>query len=281
MAEITAAEPLRAPVIDTHTHLDVHDRSLHGDVAPTPTELLSAAAEVGVTRVVQIGCDLESARFSVAFAAEHPNVAVGVALHPNDAARIIERDGQAAFEAAWAEIAALAASPVVQAVGETGLDYYRTGESGRPGQQESFRRHIQLARDLKKTLVIHDRDSHADVLRILEEVGAPERVVFHCFSGDAQMATYCAERGWYMSFAGVITYKSAGGLREALRRVPDELVLVETDAPYLTPVPNRGKANASALMPFTVRAMAEIRGTDEVTMCAHLTRNAEHAFLAW
>ena len=274
-------EPLVAPVIDTHTHLDVHDRSLHGDRAPDPEQLLVQAAAVGVTRVVQIGCDVESSRFAVAFAGTHPQVTAAVALHPNDAARTFDRHGQSAFEDAWSAIEVLASDPSVSAIGETGLDNYRTGPDLRPVQVESFRRHIELAKRLDKTLVIHDRDAHGDVLATLRAVGAPERVVFHCFSGDVAMAHACAAEGWFMSFAGVITYKTAQELRDALAVVPDDLVLVETDAPYLTPVPNRGRANASALLPDTVRAMAEIRGTDEARMCDLLWRNAERAFLAW
>jgi TatD DNase family protein len=274
-------EPLLSPVIDTHTHLDVHDRSLHGDVAPTPDELLVQAAQVGVTRVVQIGCDVASSKFSVDFAATHPQVAAGIALHPNDAARIYDRHGEAAFERAWGDIAMLAEHPAVNAVGETGLDYYRTGPDLHAIQAESFRRHIELAKEYDKTLVIHDREAHEDVISVLRKAGAPERVVFHCFSGDVAMARTCADEGWYMSFAGVVTYKSAQELRDALAVVPEELVLVETDAPYLTPVPNRGKPNASALMPDTVRAMADVREVDEVHMCQTLWRNAERAFLAW
>lgn len=273
--------PLVSSVIDTHTHLDVHDPSLHGDAAPTPDELLDQAAAVGVTRVVQIGCDVRSSQFSADFAASHPQVAAGVALHPNDVARTFDRHGQTAFDAAWDAIAELAEWPSVCAIGETGLDYYRTGPDLHAVQAESFRRHIELAKALNKTLVIHDRDAHDDVMSVLRSAGPPERVVFHCFSGDEVMAQMCAEQGWFMSFAGVVTYKSAQGLRDALAVVPDDLVLVETDAPYLTPVPNRGKANASALMPDTVRMMAEVREVDEETMCGQLWRNAERAFLAW
>jgi TatD DNase family protein len=278
---VQQAAPLDGTVIDTHTHLDVHDRSLHGDSAPTPDELIESAASVGVDRVVQIGCDVPSARFSADYARAHPSVAAGVAIHPNDIARIYERDGRAAVEKAWSVIAELAARPEVCAVGETGLDYFRTKEPGRPIQQESFRWHIDLAKQLDKTLVIHDRDAHDDVIAILREVGAQNLFVFHCFSGDVAMARICAEHGWFMSFAGVVTYPSAQGLRDALRVVPEELVLVETDAPYLTPVPNRGKANASALMPFTVRAMARERDVPERRMCEVLTANAERAFRAW
>ena len=277
-----APEALPRPVIDSHTHLDVHDRSLHGDDAPDPEQLLLWAAEVGVPKVVQIGCDVESAQWSVDFARSHSNVAVGVALHPNDAARIGVRQGHDALEAAFAQIDALAREGVVQAVGETGLDYFRTPESeGQAFQHESFRWHIELAKELDKTLVIHDRDSHDDVISVLLEQGAPDRVVFHCFSGDADMAKVCAEHGWFMSFAGVITFGSAEGLREALRIVPDDLLLVETDAPYLSPKPNRGRVNATYLMPWTVQRMAQERGADLAELCDVLTANTHRAFGDW
>ena len=277
-----APEPLPRPVIDSHTHLDVHDRSLHGDVAPDADELLRQAAEVGVPKVVQIGCDVESAEWSVPFAHAHPNVAVGVALHPNDAARIGVRQGHPGLEQAWARIAELARDDVVKAVGETGLDYFRTPEAeGQAFQHESFRWHIELAKELDKTLVIHDRDSHDDVISVLLDQGAPERVVFHCFSGDAAMARICAEQGWFMSFAGVITFGSAEDLRDALRVAPEELLLVETDAPYLTPKPHRGRVNATYLMPWTVRRMADERGMDVAELCGHLTANTHRAFGDW
>lgn len=278
---VPAPVPLAGPVVDTHTHLNLHDRYLHGESAPDADELLAMAASVGVTKVVQIGCDVDYARHSVELARTRPDVVVGVSVHPNDAARIHEREGAAALDAAIDEIALLAAEDVVRAVGETGLDYFRTGEDLRPAQQHSFRRHIDIATELGKALVIHDRDSHDDVIAVLESHGAPEVVVFHCFSGDAAMAAHCAERGWFMSFAGPVTYKANDGLREALAAVPDELLLVETDAPYLTPVPHRGKANASYLMPHTVRFLAEQRGMDEAQMCALLYENAQRAFGAW
>ncbi len=278
---VPAPEPLAAPVIDSHTHLNLHDRYLHGDEVPDADELLAMAAAVGVPKVVQIGCDVDYARHSIEMARTRPNVIVGVAVHPNDAARIHERDGAGALDSAIDEIADMARESVVHAVGETGLDYFRTGEELRGPQQHSFRRHIDIANELGKTLVIHDRDSHDDVIRVLETQGAPERVVFHCFSGDADMARYCTERGWFLSFAGPVTFKANESLREALDVTPDHLLLVETDAPYLTPVPHRGKPNASYLMPHTVRAMAERRGVDEASLCALLFDNAQTAFGAW
>ena len=278
---LAAPAPLAAPVIDTHTHLNLHDRYLHGDDVPDPDALLALAAQAGVPKVVQIGCDVDYARHSIELARTRPNVVVGVSVHPNDAARLEERSGRAELDAALEEIAVLAVDDVVRAVGETGLDYFRTAKEWREAQKHAFRFHIELAKQVGKTLVIHDRDSHDDVLETLESSGAPEHVVFHCFSGDAAMARYCAERGWFMSFAGPVTYKANDSLREALTVVPDELLLVETDAPYLTPVPHRGKPNASYLMPHTVRFMAEHRGVDEATMCGLLYDNAERAFGAW
>lgn len=278
---IAPPEPLAAPVIDSHTHLNLHDRYLHGDSVPDPDELLAMAAAVGVPKVVQIGCDVDYARHSVELAKTRPNVVVGVSVHPNDAARIHDREGAAALDAAIDEIAVLAQDDVVRAVGETGLDYYRTGEELRGPQQHSFRRHIDLAKELGKALVIHDRDSHEDVISVLQSQGAPDTVVFHCFSGDAAMARICAEQGWYMSFAGPVTFKANEGLREALDVVPDDLLLVETDAPYLTPVPHRGKPNASYLMPHTVRFIAERRGVDEAELCQRLYANTMAAFGEW
>jgi TatD DNase family protein len=224
---------------------------------------------------------VEYARASVEMARTRPDVIVGVSVHPNDAARLEEKSGRDALDAAIDEIAILAEADVVRAVGETGLDYFRTVEALHASQQHAFRRHIDLARQLDKTLVIHDRESHDDVLFVLADHGAPERVVFHCFSGDADMASHCADRGWFMSFAGPITYKANEGLRAAMAVVPDELLLVETDAPYLTPVPQRGKPNASYLMPHTVRFMAAERGVSENDMCGLLYDNAQRAFGQW
>ncbi len=278
MTRPTAPTPLPHPVVDTHCHLDTTAAQAdRGDPLPV-AEALEAAAAVGVTRVMQIGCDLRSARWSVDFVQTRDDVWAAVALHPNDAPRILQRHGRAALEEAWDEIADLARRPRVQAVGETGMDFFRTPAAGREVQEESFRRHIQIAKDVGKTLVIHDRDAHDDVLRILNDEGAPERVVFHCFSGDAEMAALCAAQGWYLSFAGVITFASSTALREALTVAPLEQVLVETDAPYLTPVPYRGQVNASYLIPITARLMAEVRGIDEIEMSRALWDNASRAF---
>jgi len=203
-------------------------------------------------------------------------IVAGVALHPNEAPGLA---ATGRLEEALAEIERLAASSDrVRAVGETGLDYFRTDEAGRPAQYESFRRHIDLAKRLGKTLVIHDRDAHDDVVRLLDEEGAPERVVMHCFSGDAEFARACLDRGAWLSFAGTVTFKNAEPLRGALRAAPRDRILVETDAPYLTPMPYRGRPNASYLVPLTVRSMAETLGADIEELCATVEANTDEAF---
>ena len=269
-----APQPLPHPVVDNHCHLDIADGP-EGSWLETG-EAVAAAAAVGVTRIVQIGCDLPGARWAVETAATHDAIVAGVALHPNEAPLL---DAAGRLEEAWAEIERLAGSGErVRAVGETGLDYFRTGEDGRDAQQRSFRWHVDLAKRLGRTLVIHDRDAHEDVLRILDEEGPPDRFVMHCFSGDAGFARACLDRGAWLSFAGTVTFKNADPLREALRVTPTDRVLVETDAPYLTPVPHRGRPNASYLVPLTMRSMAETRGADLETLCRAVDANTEEAF---
>ncbi len=264
-----APEPLPHPVVDNHCHLDVVR-----DDDPLPVEeAIAAAAAVGVTRIVQIGCDLPGARWAVEAATTYDALVAGVALHPNEAPRLPDLD------AALAEIERLAAAhDRVRAVGETGLDHFRTGEDGRAVQVESFRRHIDLATRLDKTLVIHDRDAHDAVLDVIDEEGAPARWVMHCFSGDAAFARRCLDRGAYLSFAGTVTFKNAQALRDALAITPGDRLLVETDAPYLTPSPYRGRTNASYLVPLTMRTMAEVRGADLGELCAAVEANTEAAF---
>jgi len=259
-----APEPLRVPVLDSHTHLDLQETGVPA--------ALAAAAAVGVTRVVQVGIDVPSSRWAADVAAEHDAVLATVALHPNEAPRLDDLD------AALAEIDVLAALPQVRGVGETGLDHFRTGEEGRAAQERSFRAHIELAKRHGKALVIHDRDAHDDVLRVLAEEVAPERVVFHCFSGGPELAKACAEHGYVMSFAGTITFKSAEPLREAARIAPRELLLVETDAPFLTPMPYRGRPNAPYLIPLTVRALAQVRGDDLDELCGVIWDTGERVF---
>jgi TatD DNase family protein len=267
-----APEPLPHPVVDNHCHLEM---TLDGVTAWTAEEALEAAARVGVPRIVQIGCELDSARWSVQAAERLDALVAAVALHPNEAPRLA---AQGTFEEAFEEIARLAAHERVRAVGETGLDHFRTAEEGREAQEHSFRRHLDLARRLGKTLVIHDRDAHADVLRVVDEQGAPERVVMHCFSGDRDLARACLDRGFWLSFSGTVTFKNAHDLREALVLAPRDRLLVETDAPFLTPVPHRGRPNASYLVPLTVRAMAEQRGDDLLALCEALEQNTYAAF---
>jgi TatD DNase family protein len=264
-------EPLPHPVVDNHCHLDIAD----GDWLETG-EAIAAASEVGVRRIVQIGCDLTGAAWAVEAAEQHPGLVAGVALHPNEAPRLAAAER---LDEALAEIERLAqAHAGVRAVGETGLDYFRTGPEGRDAQVESFVRHVDLAKRLDKTLVIHDRDAHDDVLDVIDAEGPPERWVMHCFSGNARFARACLDRGAHLSFAGTVTFKNAEPLRDALAVTPLDRVLVETDAPFLTPTPYRGRPNASYLVPVTVRAMAAVRGEDLTTLCEAIDRNSEEAF---
>ena len=240
-----------------------------------PAEALARAAAVGVTRIVQVGTDVESSRWAVDAARQFPSVVAAVALHPNDAP-LLAMDGL--YEDAITEIANLASDESVRAIGETGLDYYRTGPDGRAAQEQSFREHIRLAKELDRTLVIHDRDAHADVLRVLDDEGMPERTVMHCFSGDGAFAQACVERGAYLSFAGTVTFKNAENVRDGLRAAPRDQILVETDAPFLTPEPFRGRSNASFLIPLTVRFMAGIVGVSVEELCRDIAENTERAF---
>lgn len=273
--QVTAApDALAAPVADTHCHLDMVVEQGGPDVA----ESLALAASVGVTRVIQAGCDVAGSRWAVEQAVAHPGIWAAVALHPNEAPRIHEREGLAGVEAAWAQIEALAGHDRVRAIGETGMDFFRTEPAGRAIQEESFRRHIDLAKRTGKALVVHDRDAHDDVLRIADDEGAPPVVVLHCFSGDADFARQATERGWYCSFAGVVTFKNADQLREAAAVVPAQRLLVETDAPFLAPSPHRGRLNGSHLLPLTVRALCDVRGASELELCEQLSRNTAAAF---
>ena len=259
-----APEPLAVPVADSHCHLDI----MGGNVL----EQLQAARDVGIDTVVQIGVDVESSRLSAQLATEHESVWAAVALHPNEAGR------GAATDEALAQIALLAEDPHVKAIGETGLDHFRTGIEGQAAQERSFRAHIAIAKESGKALVIHDRDAHDDVLRVLDEEGAPERVVFHCFSGDVAMARVCADAGYYLSFAGPVTFKPNDELRAAAAVCPADRILVETDAPFLTPMPFRGRPNAPYLVPLTVRALAAARGQDLDELCTAIAANGQRAF---
>ncbi|MGQ0847033.1 MAG: TatD family hydrolase [Sporichthyaceae bacterium] len=263
-----APEPLRVPVPDSHTHLDLQETEVADAVA--------AAAAVGVDTLIQIGIDVPSSEWAAKVAAEHDRVWATVALHPNEAPRLT---GPGVLEAALERIDALAALPQVRGVGETGMDFFRTEETHLwKIQEESFRRHIEIAKRHGKALVIHDRDAHEDVLRILKSEGAPDRVVFHCYSGDAEMAKICTDSGYVMSFAGNVTFKVNRHLREALALAPAELLLVETDAPFLAPLPHRGRPNAPYLIPVTLRAMAQVRGVDEEELATAIAATARRVF---
>jgi TatD DNase family protein len=267
-----APEPLPAAAFDSHCHLDMIDLPV--------ASVLEQARAAGVTRVVTVGCDVPSARWAAACADAFEDVYAAVAIHPNETAAAVSGPGApagAARDAVLAEIAGLAALPQVRAVGETGLDYYRDN-SPPDVQQAWFRAHIAIAKQVGKPLMIHDRDAHADVLAILAADGPPEQVIFHCYSGDAEMAARCAAAGYVLSFAGTVTFGNAGALREAAAVIPADLMLAETDAPFLTPMPNRGKSNAPAQVASTVRALAAARQMDVAKLCAVIEANGQRLF---
>lgn len=259
---------------DNHTHLEIAD----GDDPLDYLQQLDRASSVGIRGVVQVGGDLETSRWSAEMAAKEPRMLAAVAIHPNEAPRY-ERAGE--LDAAIAEIDALAARPRVRAIGETGLDYLRTDESGRSAQHRSFEAHIDIAKRHDLAMQIHDREAHADVISTLRRVGAPATTVFHCFSGDREMATLCADEGWYLSFAGNITFKNAQNLRDALEVIPRDRILVETDAPFLTPAPHRGRPNSPYLVPITLRFMADHLGTEVSMLAAQISSNTELVYGSW
>jgi TatD DNase family protein len=265
-----APEPLPGPVFDSHCHLDMIDMAV--------ADTLAQAAAAGVSRVVTVGCDVPSSRWAADCAAAFPSVSAAVAIHPNEtaaaAATTADRD------AVLAEIARLAALPEVRAVGETGLDYYRDNAPPQV-QRDWFRAHIEIAKQAGKPLVIHDRDAHEDVLSILAADGAPEQVIFHCYSGDAELAERCVAAGYMLSFAGTVTFGNAAALREAAAVTPAELILAETDAPFLAPSPVRGRSNAPAQVAHTVRALAAVKQMDVAKLCAVIETNGERVFGPW
>jgi TatD DNase family protein len=267
-------EALTVGVYDNHTHLEISD-----GVNPLDyREHLDRASSVGIRGVVQVGNDLETSRWSAEIASHEPRVLAAVAIHPNEAPRYKDA-GE--LDAALAEIDELAGRPRVRAVGETGLDFFRTEEGGRAAQYESFEAHIAIAKKHDLALQIHDRDAHDEVVETLLRVGAPERTVFHCFSGDERLARICADNGWYTSFAGTVTFKNAQNLRDALDVIPRHLLLVETDAPYLTPSPHRGRPNSPYLLPLTLRAMAAHIGTDVSMLAAQISSTTEFVYGLW
>lgn len=283
---------LPRPVADSHCHLDTAREYTALEV----DDAIAQAARVGVDRIVQVGCDLESSRWAIALARRAPSVVATVAIHPNDAARLAEaRSGvepQTGLDATLDELERLVADAVAQdsgrtpdsgstlrGIGETGLDYFRTTSSaGIAAQKRSFARHIAWAHEHDLTLVIHDRDAHADIVDVLDAEGVPERVVMHCFSGDAAFARECLDRGAYLSFPGTVTFKPNHDLREALAITPVDRLLTETDAPFLTPMPFRGHANASYLIPHTVRFMARHLDVELGALCEALAANTSAAF---
>ncbi len=303
-------EAVGVDLIDNHAHLDHVDRvegtgetwdatgagdSWAAGTEPTTAQHLARARAAGVTAVVQIGCDLPAAQQTVELVDAHPELLGGIAIHPNEAplhagVREVAPDGlepdprehhATSLDDAIAQIAELAQHPRIRCIGETGLDYFRGGERAREVQRASFRAHVALAKELGLALQIHDRDAHRDVIDLLDADGAPERTVFHCFSGDAEMARLCADRGWYLSFAGPVSFKANDELRAALRAVPLSQVMVETDAPFLTPVPHRGRPNAPYLLPLTVRSMADTLGLDPADVGRATAQTARQVYGPW
>lgn len=285
-----APEPLPARVVDNHTHLGSIAGRLGGDGDPGIAEHLRAAHDVGVDRIVQIGCDLDSAQASLDMpSGPAARLQVGVGIHPNEVVshhRVKEAapDGlkptflarhDVPYDEAFTQISDLARHSRVCTISETGLDYFRAGERGRALQRDAFRDHIALAKELDLPMQIHDREAHSAVLDVLDADGAPEVTVLHSFSGDAAFAQECLDRGFYLSFSGTVTFKNAHDLREAARVVPGDRLLVETDAPYLTPEPHRGRVNAPFQLPHTVRFLADLREERLEGFCQQVSRLSE------
>jgi TatD DNase family protein len=264
-------EALPVPTVDAHAHIEIVTNEAPDSEAVR--KVLDDAKSVNVDRIVQVGYSAEQSQWCVDMANAFPGrVLAAVALHPNEAPVVED------LEADWAIIEKLAQEPRVRAIGETGLDYFRTPPELRKRQQDSFKWHIDLAKRTNKALVIHDRDSHEDVLSVLLEVGAPEKTVFHCFSGDVEMAKICIDRGYILSFAGTMTFKNAPALRDAVKLVPHDQLLVETDSPFLAPMPHRGALNTPAQIANIVRAMAAERNEDVAELATALSDNAERIF---
>lgn len=263
-------EPLPVPCGDSHAHLEIvtNTEPDHPEIA----KVIAEAKSVGIDRLVQVGYSADQSQWCVRLAELFPNVVAAVALHPNEAPVVED------LESDLARISELAKHPKVRAIGETGLDFFRTEPELQDRQRYSFKRHIQMAKDLDKTLVIHDRDAHRAVLDTLDEVGAPDRTVFHCFSGDAEMARECVAKGYLLSFAGTVTFKNAPQLREALKLVPSNQLLVETDSPFLAPMPHRGALNTPAQIPNILRFMAAERGDDLVELVGSISNNLNRIF---
>jgi TatD DNase family protein len=261
-------------VFDNHAHLEFAD----GDNPLSYLEHLDQAGAVGVLGVVQVGTDVETSRWSAALAGREPRVLAAIAIHPNEAPRL-HATGE--LDQALAALDEMASQPRVVAIGETGLDFFRTPEPMHEVQREAFRAHIALAKKHDLALQIHDRDAHQDVVDVLLEVGAPRRTVFHCYSGDAVLARVLADNGWYASFSGTVTFKNSEGIRDALALLPRSQILVETDTPFLTPTPFRGRPNSPYMIPYTLRSMAGSLGMDESLLAAQLTSNTFDVYGRW
>ena len=263
-------EPLNVNCVDAHAHIEIITNSAPD--APEIGKVLADAKSVGIDRIVQVGYSAEQSEWGVKLAEHWPNILAAVALHPNEAPVVED------LEADLAKIEALSTHPRVRAIGETGLDFFRTEPALQERQKYSFRRHIDLAKKVNKALVIHDRDAHRAVLDVLTEEGAPEKVIFHCYSGDAEMARECIEKGYILSFAGTLTFKNAPALREAVKLVPIDQLLVETDSPFLAPMPHRGSLNTPAQIPTILRFMADERGDDVDELATAISNNCERLF---
>lgn len=266
-------EPLRVPVFDNHTHIEMVDGE-----GLSVAEQLRRATAVGVQGIVQVGNDVPTSEWSAEQAAAEARILAAVALHPTVAARAVHAG---TLDADLERIFELSGQPRVRAIGETGLDWHECADGDRDLQRRSFLTHIEMAKLRGKAMQIHDRDAHADVVEALLRNGAPERTVFHCFSGDEDLARICAEHGWYLSFSGTVSFKNAENVRRALRVAPRELILVETDAPFLTPHPLRGRPNAPYLIPVTLRSMAATLGDDVDALAAQVVRNTETVYGSW
>ena len=263
-------EPLNVNCVDAHAHIEIITNGAPD--APEVGKVLADAKSVGIDRIVQVGYSAEQSEWGVKLAEHWPNVLAAVALHPNEAPVVED------LEADLLKIEKLATHPRVRAIGETGLDFFRTEPALQERQKYSFRRHIELAKKVNKALVIHDRDAHRAVLDLLIEEGAPEKTIFHCYSGDAEMARECIENGYILSFAGTLTFKNAPALREAVKLVPVDQILVETDSPFLAPMPHRGSLNTPAQIPTILRFMAEERGDDVDELADAISKNCERLF---
>jgi TatD DNase family protein len=263
-------EPLKVNCVDAHAHIEIITNGAPD--APEVGKVLADAKSVGIDRIVQVGYSAEQSEWGVKLAEHWPNVLAAVALHPNEAPVVED------LEADLLKIEKLATHPRVRAIGETGLDFFRTEPALQERQKYSFRRHIELAKKVNKALVIHDRDAHRAVLDLLIEEGAPEKTIFHCYSGDAEMARECIENGYILSFAGTLTFKNAPALREAVKLVPVDQLLVETDSPFLAPMPHRGSLNTPAQIPTILRFMAEERGDDVDELANAISNNCERLF---